>query len=65
VFSQAPAAGQSNLSPYAGLQFFGEVNIDRDSKAMKVDLKDIEGTTVFSKILPVAAEVILTSAAFQ
>lgn len=52
VFSKAPPAGQANLSPYAGLQFFGEVNIDRDSKAMTVDLKDIEGTTVFSKILP-------------
>jgi alkaline phosphatase D len=52
VFSKAPPAGQVNLSPYAGLQFFGEVNIDRDTKAMTVDLKDIEGTTVFSKNLP-------------
>jgi alkaline phosphatase D len=52
VFSKAPPAGQSNLSPFAGLQFFGEVNIDRDSKALTVDLKDIAGTTVFSKTLP-------------
>jgi alkaline phosphatase D len=52
VFSKAPLAGQANLSPYAGLQFFGEVNIDRDTKAMTVDLKDIAGTTVFSKTLP-------------
>lgn len=52
VFSKAPPAGQANLSPYAGLQFFGEVNIDRASKAMTVDLKDINGMSVFSKTLP-------------
>lgn len=51
VFVKAPPAGQVNLSPYAGLQFFGEVNIDRKSRALTVDLKDIEGTTVFSKTL--------------
>ena len=51
VFSKAPPAGKSNLSPYAGLQFFGEVNIDKHSKAMKVDLKDIDGKTVYSKTL--------------
>ncbi len=52
VFSKAPFAGQANLSPYAGLQFFGEVNIDRKSRALTVDLKDIDGATVFSKTLP-------------
>ncbi len=52
VFSKAPAAGQSNLSPLAGLQFFGEVNIDKISKALTVDLKDINGASVFSKTLP-------------
>jgi len=51
VFEKAPPAGQVNLSPYAGLQFFGEVNIDKASKAMTVDLKDINGDSVFSKIL--------------
>lgn len=51
VFSKAPPAGQANLSPYAGLQFFGEVNIDQHSKAMTVDLKDINGTSVFTKTL--------------
>lgn len=54
VFNKAPAPGQVNLSPYAGLQFFGEVNIDRKTKAMQVDLKDIEGDVVFSQTLPVA-----------
>lgn len=52
VFSKAPPSGQSNLSPYAGLQFFGEVNIDKNSKTLTVELKDIGGTTVFSKALP-------------
>ncbi len=51
VFTKAPPAGQANLSPYAGLQFFGEVNIDRKSRALTVDLKDIDGVTVFSKTL--------------
>jgi alkaline phosphatase D len=52
VFNKAPAPGQVNLSPYAGLQFFGEVNIDRKTQAMTVDLKDIEGDVVFSQTLP-------------
>lgn len=56
VFTKAPPAGQVNLSPYAGLQFFGEVNIDRKSQAMTVDLKDIDGATVFSKTLAAEAE---------
>ncbi|MDT4288985.1 alkaline phosphatase D family protein [Methylomonas sp. MO1] len=56
VFSKAPPAGQANLSPYAGLQFFGEVNIDKKSRAMTVDFKDIDGAVVFSKTLPAEAE---------
>ncbi|WP_239649631.1 alkaline phosphatase D family protein [Methylocucumis oryzae] len=51
VFYKAPPAGQVNLSPYAGLQFFGEVNIDKNSKEMVVDLKDINGDSVYSKTL--------------
>lgn len=51
VFNMAPPPGQANLSPYAGLQFFGEVNIDARSKAMTVDLKDIDGHSVFRKTL--------------
>ena len=51
VFVKAPPAGQANLSPYAGLQFFGEVNIDSKSRKMTVDLKDINGVSVFSKTL--------------
>jgi alkaline phosphatase D len=52
VFSKAPPAGQANLSPYAGLQLFGEVNIDKHSQALTVDLKDINGAVMFSKTLP-------------
>jgi len=51
VFSKAPAAGQANLSPYSGLQFFGEVNIDSYSAMMTVDLRDINGVSVFSRKL--------------
>ena len=51
VFEKAPPAGQVNLSPFAGLQFFGEVNINKDTKAMTVDLKDLNGASIFSKTL--------------
>ncbi len=51
VFSKAPPAGQVNLSPLAGLQFFGEVNIDARSAALTVDLRDLGGASVFSKTL--------------
>jgi alkaline phosphatase D len=51
VFFKAPPAGQSNLSPYSGLQFFGEVNIAAQSADMTVDLRDINGLSVFSKTL--------------
>ena len=50
VFVKAPAAGQVNLSPLAGLQFFGEVNIEPRG-GLKVDLRDIAGQVVFSKEL--------------
>lgn len=51
VFEKAPPAGQVNLPPSAGLQFFGEVYIDKASKAMTVDLKDLNGASVFSKTI--------------
>lgn len=49
VFQKAPPA--PNASPLAGFQFFGEVNIDADSHALSVDLRDIDGVSVFNKIL--------------
>ncbi|MEZ5285176.1 MAG: alkaline phosphatase D family protein [Vicinamibacterales bacterium] len=51
VFYKAPPPGQSNLSPYAGLQFFGEVNINAHSGDLTVDLRDIDGLSVFSRTL--------------
>lgn len=51
VFNMAPPAGQANLSPYAGLQFFGEVHIDKQTKNMTVELKDIDGEVVFSQVI--------------
>jgi alkaline phosphatase D len=51
IFTKAAPAGQQNLSPYAGLQFFGDVNIDAISQNLTVDLKDSDGVTVFSKTL--------------
>lgn len=51
VFAKAPPPGQVNLSPYAGLQFFGEVNIDGRHGGLTVDLRDLGGASVFSKTL--------------
>jgi alkaline phosphatase D len=52
VFSKAPpAGGPVNLPPSAGLQFFGQVDIDSRSKDMVVALKDIDGNEVFSERL--------------
>jgi alkaline phosphatase D len=49
VFQKAPPA--PNTSPFAGLQFFGEVDIDPTSREMTVDLRDIDGVSVFSRTL--------------
>ncbi len=49
VFEKAPDA--PNLSPFAGLQFYGDVAIDQYSAEMTVSLKDIDGTPVFSQTL--------------
>jgi alkaline phosphatase D len=43
VFVKAPPPGQANLSPFSGLQFFGEVNIDAQTRDLTVDLRDING----------------------
>jgi alkaline phosphatase D len=51
VFESAPPGGQSNLPPSAGLQFFGQVDIDCESSDMVVSLKDIDGRELFSQRL--------------
>lgn len=49
VFQRVPP-GQ-NYSPFAGLQFFGQVDIDGSARTLTVQLKDIEGATLFSQTL--------------
>ena len=49
VFEKAPPI--ANSSPFAGYQFFGEVLIDPASKAMTVELIDLNGVSQFSKTL--------------
>ena len=51
VFSKAPADGQRNLPPSDGLQFFGQVDIDGESEAMTVTLKDIAEQDLYSVTL--------------
>lgn len=48
-FQLAPEA--PNLSPYAGLQFFGQVDIDACTHNMTVFLKDLNGDCVYEKTL--------------
>ncbi len=49
VYQNAPKA--QNTSPFAGLQFFGQVDIDAKTKAFHVALKDMDGKTVFARSL--------------
>lgn len=51
MFVKAPEAGQANLPPSAGLQFFGQVDIAGDTEVMTVRLKDLEGRTLFTQEL--------------
>ena len=46
MFSKDPA-GERNLPPSAGLQFFGHVRIDGDTGVMTVSLKDLEDATLY------------------
>ena len=49
VFQKAPPL--ANTPPSGGCQFFGQIDLDSHSKHLTVSLKDINGTTVFSKRL--------------
>jgi alkaline phosphatase D len=52
VFQKAPPA--QNTSPFAGFQFFGEVNIEAQSGELTVTLRDLDGISVFEqKLAPV------------
>ena len=49
VYQQAPEL--ANTPPTAGLQFFGQVDIDARSRAMTVTLKDLQGQSLYRKTL--------------
>jgi alkaline phosphatase D len=51
VFQKVPAPGQLNLPPSAGLQFFGQIDIDGGTEVMTVTLKDLAGAALFSQEL--------------
>ena len=51
VFVRAPEPGQVNLPPSAGMQFFGQVDIEGATDVMTVRLKDMTGMTLFSQEL--------------
>ena len=49
VFAATPP--RSNASPLEGSQFFGEVNVDGDSRELTVDLRDLTGASLWSVTL--------------
>ena len=51
VFVKAPPAGQFNLPPIDGTQFFGHATVDGKTQAMTVALKDNTGATLYSVTL--------------
>ena len=48
-FFKAPPKGQSNLPPSAGLQFFGEVEIEAKTRIMTVTLRDVSGASLHTQ----------------
>ena len=50
-FVKAPPPGQTNLSPAAGLQFFGHVAVDGRTEQMTVTLKDAADASLWSVTL--------------
>jgi alkaline phosphatase D len=51
MFVKAPPAGQANLPPSAGLQFFGQVDISGPDEVMTVSLCDLTGAVLFRQEL--------------
>jgi alkaline phosphatase D len=49
VFQKAQPA--PNTSPFLGFQFFGEINIDPQSKTLSVDLIDLDGVSQFKQTI--------------
>ena len=49
LYVKAPEEGQVNLPPSAGMQFFGQVEIDGETEVMTVTLRDLEGAALFTQ----------------
>lgn len=49
MYQKAPT--EVNAPPTTGMQFFGQVDIDAQNKAMTVTLKDLAGSSLYSKTL--------------
>ena len=50
-YQKCPPPRQSNLAPSAGMQFYGECEIDPVTRAMTVVLRDLAGTALFTQTL--------------
>jgi alkaline phosphatase D len=51
VYYKAPPPGQLNLAPSAGLQFFGEVNVQAGTGVASVTLRDLTGAGLFTQTI--------------
>lgn len=51
AYQKHPPAGQANLPPSAGLQFFGDVQISGATSEMTVTLRDLFGAALYTKVL--------------
>ena len=49
VFQRVPPT--PNAPPSAGYQFYGQIEIDARTRELTVSLKDVEGVTLFAKVL--------------
>ena len=50
-YQKCPPPRQSNLAPSAGMQFYGECEMDPVTRAMTVVLRDLAGTALFTQTL--------------
>ena len=51
VYQKVPVSSDPDRSPMAGLQFFGEVQIESRTRLLTVNLRNLSGTVLFSKTL--------------
>ncbi|MEH1962635.1 MAG: alkaline phosphatase D family protein [Nostoc sp.] len=52
IFQSLPPGTKANRPPSEGLQFFGGIKIDADTKVMTVTLRNLVGKTLYSVDLP-------------